>query len=162
MGFVYRKLFGKVAGRPTNFSWVVAGRLAGCGKPMSRKEAEWLKSQGIDSILSLTESPLPVGIVNGLGFTSLNLPLRNHVAPTVVQITDAVAFIDEEIERGGRVAVHCAAGQGRTGTVLAAYFMKTRRLSVGEAVRTVRRLRPGSIEDRQIGALSNYARNLSR
>ena len=43
------------------------------------------------------------------------------------------------------VAVHCLAGRGRTGTVLAAYFVH-RGLSAREAIQKVRDLRPGSIE----------------
>ena len=34
--------------------------------------------------------------------------------------------------RGGVAAVHCGAGQGRTGTVLAAYIMRTRGVAVEE------------------------------
>ena len=43
------------------------------------------------------------------------------------------------------VAVHCLAGRGRTGTVLAAYFVH-RGLPAREAIQKVRDLRPGSIE----------------
>ena len=43
------------------------------------------------------------------------------------------------------VAVHCAAGKGRTGTVLAAYLV-TQGMTAGEAIRKVRELRPGSVE----------------
>lgn len=44
------------------------------------------------------------------------------------------------------VAVHCALGFGRTGTMLACYLVKERGLAAGDAIAEVRRLRPGSIE----------------
>lgn len=44
------------------------------------------------------------------------------------------------------VGVHCALGFGRTGTMLACYLVKERRLAAGDAIAEIRRLRPGSIE----------------
>jgi atypical dual specificity phosphatase len=56
------------------------------------------------------------------------------------------------------VAVHCGAGLGRTGAVLAAYFV-ARGMTANNAVGRVRRLRPGSIEtDEQAEAVELYAR----
>ncbi|HYB03455.1 MAG TPA: dual specificity protein phosphatase family protein, partial [Nitrososphaerales archaeon] len=42
--------------------------------------------------------------------------------------------------------VHCTAGKGRTGTVLAAYLCATKQLSAEDAIRAVRSKRGGSIE----------------
>ena len=44
------------------------------------------------------------------------------------------------------VCVHCMAGVGRTGTMLAVYLVKSRGLSAQQAIQEVRRQRPGSIE----------------
>ncbi|NWV54479.1 DUS23 phosphatase, partial [Daphoenositta chrysoptera] len=35
---------------------------------------------------------------------------------------------------------------GRTGTLLACYLCRARRLPAGDAIREIRRLRPGSVE----------------
>ncbi|NWY34460.1 DUS23 phosphatase, partial [Pheucticus melanocephalus] len=37
-------------------------------------------------------------------------------------------------------------GHGRTGTLLACYLCKEQHLAAGDAIREIRRLRPGSIE----------------
>jgi atypical dual specificity phosphatase len=44
--------------------------------------------------------------------------------------------------------VHCGAGLGRTGTVVAAWLVRRGR-SAREAIAEVRRVRPGSVETRE-------------
>jgi len=56
-----------------------------------------------------------------------------------------VAAIVKAHERKMAMAIHCAAGLGRTGVVLACYFID-KGLSATNAIARVRRLRPGSIE----------------
>jgi protein-tyrosine phosphatase len=49
------------------------------------------------------------------------------------------------IKTGGRLALHCAAGLGRTGTI-AAKILSESGMTVDEAIAEVRRCRPGTIE----------------
>ena len=53
-----------------------------------------------------------------------------------------------QIGAGLPVVVSCKHGVGRTGTVLACYLVDTG-YSAGDAVKRVRRLRPGSLESSQ-------------
>ncbi|MEA3341025.1 MAG: dual specificity protein phosphatase, partial [Chloroflexota bacterium] len=49
----------------------------------------------------------------------LHLPAVDDTPPTLEQLREGVAFIEQEIARGGEVYVHCWAGVGRAPTMTA-------------------------------------------
>ncbi len=53
--------------------------------------------------------------------------------------------IQDRLDAGERILIHCLAGLGRAGTVSARILME-RGLEAGEAIRRVRAARPGSIQ----------------
>ena len=42
--------------------------------------------------------------------------------------------------------MHCRMGMGKTGSMLACYLAKCKKLNAEEAIQEIRKLRPGSIE----------------
>jgi atypical dual specificity phosphatase len=56
-----------------------------------------------------------------------------------------VAAIEAALAGGRRVAVHCGAGLGRTGTLVACYLTR-RGVRPDDAIARLRALRPGSVE----------------
>jgi atypical dual specificity phosphatase len=146
IGDTYRRLHGMVTDRPTNFSWVIEGKLAGCGLPVSEDEFEWVVDQGIRSIVTVREVPLPSDWFNGSDIDYLHLAVEDFGAPNIEELAQAVDFIDQQIGSGKAVMVHCAAGKGRTGAVLAAYLVKRHNLSAEQAIEKVRGMRPGSVQ----------------
>jgi atypical dual specificity phosphatase len=62
------------------------------------------------------------------------------------KIDSAVDFIYEKIKNDQAVMVHCAAGMGRAGTILACYFVKYEKFSAIDAINKIRVARPGSIQ----------------
>ena len=82
-------------------------------------------------------------------------------APSDRQLDYIIATIKRANGSGMGVAIHCAAGLGRTGTVLAAYFVGAG-MSAREALVKVRDLRPGSVETaEQERAIERLARRLA-
>lgn len=146
------------AREPRNFSWLVEGEIAGLGRPGgfgvtgsrgtdSRLEAEltFLADQGIRALVSLTEERLDEGVSGNFPFEYLHIPIVDMMPPTMDQVDRFIEFADRAESRGKAVAVHCDAGRGRTGTMLACYLVWKGYITA-DAVNRVREKRPGSIE----------------
>lgn len=152
------------------FYWVIEAELAGCSRPggtARREQAHsppgadapapsagasealeedlaWLTSQGIGAIVSLTEQPLEAHALENYGLECLHLPVEDLQAPTPEQFMQALEFIDAQRGQGRKVAVHCLMGQGRSGTILAAYLIRVT-TSPETAIARLRQLCPGAI-----------------
>ena len=139
-----------------NFSWVIEGQLAGVSYPRSEDAIAWLRKLGVKALLSLAEEPLPADLLAKYELQMKHLPVADFTAPTLDQIEQALAIIDGFLAHGLPVAVHCAAGLGRTGTVLACYLI-SQGSSARDAIERVRTERPGSIETpEQVAAVEAY------
>ncbi len=159
LGDVLRNLRGLIAERPYNFGWFDES-VAASGRPVNRSQLRYVASLGIKAVLSLTEDPIPEEDVRGLGLEYYHIPMRNHEMPDGETLERAARLLVDLTGSGKKVLVHCAAGQGRTGTVLAAYLILKDGLTAEEAIRRVRSLRPGSIEPIQERGLREWARRL--
>ncbi|MDQ3884239.1 MAG: dual specificity protein phosphatase 23 [Thermoproteota archaeon] len=161
IGDAYRRFHGIISDRPTNFSWVLDGKLAGSGLPVSEEEFRWVVDKGIKSIVTVREVRLPREWFDGADIDYHHLVVEDYGAPTVEDIDELVNFIDNKIRIGKAVLVHCAAGKGRTGTVLAAYMIKKQNLTAEQAIEKIRIIRPGSVQSIvQETALSMYEKYL--
>ena len=150
-----------VSDRPTNFSWISEGKLAGSGLPVTRDEFKWVLDKGIKSIVTVREVPLPSQWIDGADIDYLHLMVEDYGVPNMEVLDEAVNYIDKRIRSGKPVLVHCAAGKGRTGALLAAYMIKNENLTAEQAIEKVRLMRPGSVQSiAQETALSMYEKYL--
>lgn len=147
-----------------NFSYLIEGRIAGSAYPgygeMLGQALARLQSLGIGAILSLTEEAPEQAMLREFGFQHLHLPIPDFTAPKLPQIDRAMEFLAEHTREGRQALVHCTAGMGRTGTLLACYLVHSG-LDPAEAIDQVRVLRPGSVETHeQERVVHEYARHL--
>jgi atypical dual specificity phosphatase len=146
-----------------NFTWVIERALCGLALPGRRgpidRDLERLRGEGVTLLVTAMAAPLPAGALAGAGLVGLHVPIRDFAAATAEQLDGFVARTRAEIDGGGAVAVHCFAGMGRTGTLLAAYLVAERGLAGDAAIKHIRELRPGSIETfEQEEAVRSFAR----
>ena len=128
-----------------HFSWLVEQKLAALSYPESEDAFTLLWKLGIRAMINLAEEPLPGEILRKVGILTEHISVVDFTAPTLHQVEQALAMIHFYLERNMPVAVHCMAGLGRTGTILACYLVGEGK-SANEAITAIRRWRPGSIE----------------
>ena len=156
----------------TLFYWVIPGELAGMPMPFIHPdrrlngggsldeyedELPELYRAGIRAVVSLLNIPSDEGVYSTAGLSFLCLPIPDGAAPSFEQIRQFVEFVDRHRTDHEPVAVHCEAGLGRTGTVLAAYLV-TKGEPTGKAIQRIRSIERSAIETgRQVEFLHQLA-----
>jgi len=135
---------------PTGFAWLEPGRIAGSPLPGVVNDIhidlKALKRMGITILITLTERDLPIDILQQHGLKNLHLPIYDHETPTLAQIQMLLRRMELLIERGEVLVVHCLAGKGRTGIVLASWWIRSG-LTAEEALRRVRLIDPRYVQN---------------
>ena len=144
IGDAKRKLHGKLTGRPDNFSWLIEGKLAGSAIPTTKKEVEWLQEEGVKTIVTIREVPLDEDWVDNMNY--LHVLSDDMGVPSFEDLKNSVDYVYKKIQNKKPVMVHCLAGLGRTGTILACYMIKYQKMSTQDAIDFVREQRHGSIQ----------------
>jgi atypical dual specificity phosphatase len=122
------------------FKWLVHGKIAGAPHPDLcdglPAVAPFLRGQGIGAIVTLLDKVLEPA-AEELGFHYLFVETPDFQPPP--DLRRILAFIRAQHEHGRAVLVHCFAGIGRTGTVLAAWLLEQDpSLSAAQAISRVR------------------------
>ena len=99
-----------------------------------------LKKLGVTGIVSMRQRPIQE-LPSIQFFNTLHLPTPDLHAPTLEQLKQGVSFIENEIEDGGKVYIHCHLGEGRGPTLAIAFLMSTGML-FDEALNSVKQVRP--------------------
>lgn len=149
---------------PRGFVWLIPGRLAGTPWPGivhdTEADLDALRNVGITRLVSLTEIPFDPARAAPFGIACASEPIPDMHAPSPAVAMAVCRDIDHWIGNGDAIAIHCRAGLGRTGTLLAAYWLWSGHghYSALQAIEYVRRLESGMIQSQaQVDFLSTFA-----
>ena len=144
------------------FTWLHKGRVGASTYPGDEKDLRELVGRGIGLLVNLHERPHTPELVARVGLREEHYPVADFTPPPLPVIERAIEQIEDACESGVAVTVHCAAGLGRTGTLLACLLVKEGATPT-EAIERVRAARPGSIETAaQVARIKEYAERFGR
>ena len=116
------------------------------------------REMGVSTIIRLNEPRYDAKDFTSRGFEHFDLEFEDCTCPPDEIV---VAFFKIVDSAPGVLAVHCHAGLGRTGTLIALHLMRSRRFTAREAMGWLRVMRPGSVIGEQQHYLCEVERLLS-
>lgn len=135
------------------FHWVVPKKLAAMSLPGRvaplADDLGQAHGIGIRAIATLTEDPLDARIVSRFGIENAHWPVVDFDIPTIEQAAQFCRWVDEQIAAERPVGVHCWAGLGRTGTMIACWLVREPGTTTERILRTIRRIEPGFVQTAQ-------------
>ena len=149
---------------PSHFTWILDEQLGAMARPglMGDLDDELyaLAARGVSLLLSVLERGFEVRRLRPYGIVGHHIPCKDMGVPSIRDGLQGCRVAMNALERGEKVAVHCRAGLGRTGTLLACMLVHMGRTS-SEAIEEIRRISPRYIQsDAQLRFVEEIEREL--
>ncbi|XP_023935541.2 dual specificity protein phosphatase CDC14B [Bicyclus anynana] len=148
-----------------DLNWIVPGKMLAFSGPNHRSRLdrgyplhspehyhEYFRKHHVTTIVRLNKKSYDAKQFTAHGFEHRELFFVDGSVPSDLIVS---RFIRISEAAKGAVAVHCKAGLGRTGTLIACYMMKHHGFTAREAIAWLRVCRPGSVIGHQQWFLEN-------
>lgn len=152
--------------RPGGFHWVVDRLLGGMQQPGLLRDLETdlraLKQLGCRRLVTLTEERLSYERIHDFGITAAHFPITDMGVPGLSDARSICHQISSWVDDSLPTVLHCKAGLGRTGTMLACTLVYRGENPV-RAIEQVRAINPYYIQSQeQLAFVDAFSRYLMR
>ncbi len=123
---------------------------------------EIIHNHQINCVLSISEDPVMVDkIAESLAkfsITHKRLKCANYAAgsPNIKELNEILAFLIESLKKGQNVLIHCGAGKGRTGLVMACLLCCVSNLDANESIMHLKQYFPAVKADYQVDFVNQW------
>lgn len=151
---------------PGGFHWVLPGLLGGMQRPGllgdEVTDLMALRRLGCQVLVTLTEEPYSHELLEGSGLRRVHFPIVDMQAPSLADAHLLCQQVARWLDLGMPTVVHCKAGLGRTGTMLACTLVYRGDTAV-HAIEQVRSINPYYIQSaEQLAFIAEFAGYLRR
>jgi len=144
------QVFASAAQAPRGFHWIVPHLLAGCPEPGISHAIDYdldlLRRAGVTTLVTLTERDLDQEALERHELKNIHLSIFDQKAPSLTQMHLLLARMQRLLQAKEVLAVHCKAGLGRTGTVLAAWLIRDGGLTASVAIERLRSIEKAYVQ----------------
>ena len=139
--------------------WDIIDEQVLLGGALMFDDLERLRRQGVEAVVNLcAERSDNLCRLKAAQMDYLWLPVADTHPPTVEQILQGLAWIAEWVYAERKVYIHCAAGMGRSVTLVACWYLYTCSMSVPQVLEFMKRRRPqAALTRRQVRRIEEIA-----